>query len=61
MSSLAFWRSNDSKKNSNEQFRVVVKDAATDASQVSVLNKDGAVDTSDTSRKILSLLYEQLK
>ena len=61
LSKLAFWRSSDAKKNSNEQFRVAVKDASTDLSQVQVLNKDGATDTSDTSRKILSLLYEQLK
>jgi outer membrane protein assembly factor BamC len=60
LSKLAFWRSSDSKKNSTEQFRVTVKDAA-DTSQVQVLNKDGAADKSDTSRKILSLLLEQLK
>jgi outer membrane protein assembly factor BamC len=61
LSKLAFWRSSDPKKNSNEQFRVVVKDAATDTSEVQVLNKDGAKDASDTSRKILTLLQAQLK
>ena len=60
LSKLAFWRSSDAKKNSNEQFRVMVKDA-TDTSQVQVFNKDGATDKSDTSRKILTLLHEQLK
>ena len=29
--------------------------------EVKVLGKDGAPETSDTSRKILSLLYKQLK
>ena len=61
ISKLAFWRSSAPKKNSNEQFRVVVKDAATDTSEVQVLNKDGAKDASDTSRKILTLLQAQLK
>jgi outer membrane protein assembly factor BamC len=60
LSKLAFWRSNDPKKNSNEQFRVMVKDGA-DASQVQVQDKNGVADKSDTSRKILTLLHEQLK
>ena len=48
------------KKNSTEQFRIRVKDA--DAiSQVSVLNKDGGEEKSDTASRILALLYEQLK
>jgi outer membrane protein assembly factor BamC len=47
-------------KPSNEQFRIQVKDADS-TSQVSVLNKDGAVEKSDTASRILSLLYEQLK
>jgi outer membrane protein assembly factor BamC len=48
------------KKTSTEQFRIQVKDADT-ISQVSVLNKDGAEEKSDTASRILSLLYEQLK
>ena len=48
------------KKPSTEQFRIQVKDA--DAiSQVSVLNKDGSEEKSETASRILSLLYEQLK
>ena len=48
------------KKGSTEQYRIQVKDA--DAiSQVSVLNKDGVEEKSDTASRILSLLYEQLK
>ncbi len=45
---------------SKEQFRIQVKDANT-ISEVSVLNKDGAEEKSDTANRILSLLYEQLK
>jgi outer membrane protein assembly factor BamC len=48
------------KKTSNEQFRIQVKDADT-VSQVSVLNKDGGEEKSETASRILSLLYEQLK
>ena len=47
-------------KISSEQFRIQVKDADP-VSQVSVLNKDGGVEKSDTATRILSLLYEQLK
>ncbi len=48
------------KKVSNEAFRIHVKDAD-EISQVSVLNKDGREEKSDTATRILSLLYEQLK
>jgi outer membrane protein assembly factor BamC len=48
------------KKVSSEQFRILVKDAD-NISQVSVLNKDGGEEKSDTASRILALLYEQLK
>ncbi len=48
------------KATSKEQFRIKVKDADP-VSQVSVLNKDGGEEKSDTASRILSLLYEQLK
>jgi outer membrane protein assembly factor BamC len=56
---LAFWRS-DGPKVKTEQFRVAVT-AQTDNSRVQVLDKNGAVDATPTSRRILSLLYEQLR
>jgi len=55
---LKLWGSNDHKK--AEQFRIQVKDADAGA-QVAVLNKEGTQDNSDTARKILTLLYDQLK
>jgi outer membrane protein assembly factor BamC len=58
-SKLAFWRSSDKKK-STEQYQVKVAEAG-DASQISLLTKDGAADKSETANKILNLLYEQLK
>jgi outer membrane protein assembly factor BamC len=43
-----------------EQYRIQVTEAGT-SSQVNVLNKDGAADSSKTAQRILSLLQEQLK
>jgi len=58
-SKLAFWRSSD-KKNSTDKYQVKVAEVG-DASQISLLTKDGAADKSETANKILNLLYEQLK
>ena len=59
LSSLAFW--SPSKAGAKpEQYRVLIRNA-NDSSEVQVLTKDGAVDRSETARKILSLLHEQLK
>ncbi len=44
-----------------EQYRVQVKQGGDEASEVNVLNKDGATDSSSTARRILALLLEQLK
>ena len=52
--------SKSDKKPPSEQYRIQVKDANT-VSQVSVLNKDGGAERSETATRILSLLYEQLK
>jgi outer membrane protein assembly factor BamC len=43
-----------------EQYRIVVKDQK-ESSEVQVQNKDGAAESSETGKKILSLLHEQLK
>jgi outer membrane protein assembly factor BamC len=58
-SKLAFWRGSN-KKISLEQYQVKVAEVG-DASQISLLTKDGATDKSETANKILNLLYEQLK
>ena len=59
LSKLAFWK-NDASKVTAEQYRVVVSQGG-DRSQVQVLGKDGGVDRSQTARRILSLLHDQLK
>ena len=50
----------DKKSVPSEQFRIQVRDTDTN-SQISVLNKDGVVEKTETAGRILSLLYEQLK
>ena len=60
---LTRWFSSDPKVKA-EQYRVQVTQAgaqASNSSQVNVLNKDGAKDTSRTAQRILALLHEQLK
>lgn len=62
LSKLAFWRKDapiDLTK--LPQYQVQIKESKGDASEVKVLGKDGAPEVSDTSRKILGLLYKQLK
>jgi outer membrane protein assembly factor BamC len=59
LSKLAFWKS-DTSAIKAEQYRVLVKQAGS-VSEVQVLNKDGQQDNSDTGRRILSLLHDQLK
>ena len=59
LSKLAFWRS-DEPANKAAQYQVVVK-PGDDASRVQVLNKEGANEAGGASKKILSLLYDQLK
>jgi outer membrane protein assembly factor BamC len=59
LSKLAFWKS-DKSGIQTEQYRVVVAEANS-ISQVQVLGKDGQQDNSDTGRRILSLLHDQLK
>ena len=62
LSRLAFWRSDDAKvANPNEQFQVRVTGGAADATQVTVLAKDGTPDATGTAKRILGLLHEQLK
>jgi outer membrane protein assembly factor BamC len=64
---LAFWRTDEPKVKA-EQYRVAVsaqtgdtRDNSQDNSRVQILDKSGAVDASPTSRRILTLLHEQLK
>ncbi len=62
LSKLAFWRKDPVVDLSKlPQYQVQIKDSKGDSSEVKVLGKDGAPEASDTSKKILGLLYNQLK
>jgi outer membrane protein assembly factor BamC len=58
MSKLMFWKKSDPMQNT--QYRVYVKGSG-EATTVQVLTREGGIDKSDASKKILGLLYEQLK
>jgi outer membrane protein assembly factor BamC len=56
---LAFWR--PAEKASAPQFRLAVTDAGGGLTNVAVQDSKGAPDTTPTGKRILSLLYDQLK
>jgi outer membrane protein assembly factor BamC len=58
LSKLKFWGNDEAKK--NERYRIQVKENPA-GTEVSVLNKEGAREQSETGKRILALLYEQLK
>ncbi len=58
LTKLAFWKG--AAPPPQTKFRVFVKDGGV-ATTVQVLSFEGGVDQSDTSKKILGLLYDQLK
>ena len=59
LSKLAFWKSND-KTVKAEQYRVHIRQFAGKC-VVQVLTKDGAQANTQTTRRIVALLYDQLK
>jgi outer membrane protein assembly factor BamC len=56
---LKFWKS--APKAGQPQYRIQVSDAGASTSQVLVQNSAGTTDSTATGRKILALLYDQLK
>ena len=59
LSKLKFWGGSP-KVQSKEQYRILVRDAAA-GTDVQVLDKDGVREKSETSSRILTLLFDQLK
>ncbi len=59
LSKLAFWK--PSAPPPQTKYRVFVKDGGRALTTVQVLSAEGGIDQSDTSKKILGLLFEQLK
>ncbi len=60
LSKLMFWKSSASEKPSQAQYRIYLKTAG-DTTTVQVLTREGGVDRSDISKRILGLLHERLK
>jgi outer membrane protein assembly factor BamC len=60
MSKLAFWRGGKTDPSKSPKYRIHVKSAG-ETSIVQVLTAEGGVDVSDTGKKILRLLHDQLK
>ncbi len=60
LSKLAFWRGSSADKPSQAQYRIHLK-ATGETTRVEVLTREGGIDRSDTSKRILGLLHEQLK
>lgn len=58
LSKLAFWK--DAAPDPKTKYRIFVKDGGA-LTTVQVLSSEGGIDQSVTSKKILSLLYDQLK
>ncbi|MGL5633212.1 MAG: outer membrane protein assembly factor BamC [Azovibrio sp.] len=59
LSRLAIWK-REPKGGPKVQYRIYVQEIG-GTSRIQVLNPEGGLDKSETSRKILNLLYEQLK
>ena len=60
LSKLAFWRKDDKVAAAGSEYRLQVKGEG-DATVVGVLTREGGADTSDTARRILGLLQQQLR
>lgn len=60
LSKLMFWKGGASDRPNQAQYRIHLKTAG-ETTSVQVLTREGGVDRSDTSRRILGLLHEQLK
>jgi outer membrane protein assembly factor BamC len=55
---LKFWKTDPKKQ---PQYRIYVADAGASMSQVQVQDETGVADTGNTGKRILNLLYDQLK
>lgn len=61
LSKLVFWKGSSKSPVSREQYRIYVADAASGKSTVQVLTSEGGTDKSETARRILGLLQQQLQ
>jgi outer membrane protein assembly factor BamC len=61
LSRLAFWQGSAKKTEVQPRYRIYVQDSSAEITRVQILTPEGGVARNETARKILSLLYEQLK
>ncbi|UCV10844.1 outer membrane protein assembly factor BamC [Dechloromonas denitrificans] len=61
LSKLAFWKSSEPVASSKVQYRIHVSDDGSSRSGVQVLSAEGGADRSETSKRILALLLQQLQ
>jgi outer membrane protein assembly factor BamC len=55
-----FWKGSAAEKPNQAQYRIHLKTGG-QTTTVQVLTREGGIDKSDTSKRILGLLYDQLK
>ncbi|MFA4969343.1 MAG: outer membrane protein assembly factor BamC [Sulfuritalea sp.] len=60
LSKLMFWKGGAADKPTQAQYRIHLKTTG-DTTTVQVLTREGGIDRSDVSKRILGLLHEQLK
>ena len=60
LSRLAFWRSDDKPVQGGSEYRLHVQGQGED-SRVTVLTREGGADTSETAKRILGLLQNELR
>ena len=60
LSKLNFWKSSDPAVDTKVQYRIHVSESGAN-SRVQVLSSEGGTDKSETAKRILSLLYQQLQ
>jgi len=60
LSKLAFWRSSDKPVATGSEYRLRVQGLG-DQARVSVLTREGGADNSDTAKRILGLLQQELR
>lgn len=60
LSKLMFWKGSGDKPGTAQQFRIHLKTAG-ESTVVQVLTREGGVDRTESSKKILTLLHDQLK
>jgi len=60
LSRLAFWRSSDKPAAAGSEYRLRVQGLG-DQARVSVLTREGGADNSDTAKRILGLLQQELR